>query len=109
MAQYRGTTPTHTFTTDIDLTNTDTLYLSYAQGEGCKRKVIVEKTKIDLEIRKNAVDSFLTQEETLKFCPDDSVEMQFRATFITPEGKKRAVASNKMYCSFQDILKGGVI
>lgn len=109
MAGYRGTTPKHTFTTDIDLTGADKIFLSYAQGEGCKKKVIVEKTKDDLEVREDSVDSFLTQEETLKFCPLDTVSMQFRATFLAPDGKTRAVASNEMYTTFEQILKGGVI
>lgn len=105
MAQYRGTTPTHYFEVDIDLRHIEVLFLNYNQGEGCDEKTIIQKTKEDMEITEDMVTTHLTQEETLAFCPKMGVTMQFRGRY--PNGQ--TVACNKMYASFEDILKGGVI
>ena len=105
MAQYRRTTPQHIFNTDIDLTSCEVIYLTYEQGPECKPKKILEKVKEEMEVEADKVTVGLTQEETLKFSPDDKVAMQFRVKY--PNGD--ALASNKMYATFEDILKGGVI
>lgn len=98
----RGTTPTHIFTSDIDLTDAEEIYITYKQG--CKK---IEKTKDDIiELTPDTVKVELTQEETLMFssCKDD-VEIQFRVKF--PGGK--APASNIVTAPVERILKEGVI
>ena len=105
MAQYRGTTPKHIFETDIDLTTCEVIYLTYEQGPECKPKKILEKVKEDMVVEADKVSVVLTQEETLKFNPDEKIAMQFRVRYPNDD----ALASNKMYATFEDILKGGVI
>lgn len=105
MSQYRGTTPTHIFEVDIDLRTVTELYLTYKQGDECNQKVVLEKTLDDVVVNEETVVTELTQEETLAFCPEDKVWMQFRVKF--PNGQ--ALASNIMVTDFNGILKGGVI
>lgn len=105
MSQYRGTTPTHIFEVDIDLRTIEVLYLTYKQGDGCNERVVLEKALEDLTITEDLVTTKLTQEETLAFCPEEKIRMQFRGKF--PNGD--AVACNEMVTDFKGILKGGVI
>lgn len=97
----RGTTPTHIFTTDTDLTNAVVIYLSYEQyGE-----IVLEKTKEDMTVDSKQVKVTLTQEETLAFGDRGDVEMQIRARF--PDDT--AIASNIITADVERILKGGEI
>lgn len=101
MAIPRGTTPTHYFDVEIDLTNTEVLYLTYTQGS----KIIVEKEKPDLTVTAEEVSVTLTQEETLAFSDKQIVEMQFRGRY--PDGT--AVESDIIEAEVGRILKDGVI
>lgn len=97
----RGTTPTHTFTTDIDLTDAEVIFITYEQ-DGAP---VMEKTKEDLAITAESLTVKLTQEETLAFELGKPVEMQIRARFA--DGT--AVASQVMRTNADVILKEGVI
>lgn len=97
----RGTTPTHTFTTDVDLTGASVLYLTYKQNGRIK----VEKTIDDVTINPESVQVTLTQKETLAFDDEGDVRIQIRARF--PDGS--AVASNIIKTTAQIILKEGEI
>lgn len=96
----RGTTPTHTITTDIDLTGAAAVYVTYAQ-KGC---TVVEKSAEDITIGSDYVEIALTQAETLAFS-EGRIEVQIRARF--PDGS--AVASNVMQTTVAEILKDGEI
>lgn len=96
----RGTTPTNTFTTDIDLTQAVVLYITYKQNH----RVVIEKTLNDVTVTPEAIEVTLTQAETLKLHVGD-VEMQIRARF--PDGS--APASQVMVAPVEVILKEGVI
>lgn len=97
----RGTTPTNTITTDIDLTGVDVIYWTYTQG---KRKIL--ELDIDrIEINPDSIVVKLTQEETLAFDEKKDVEMQIRARY--PDGT--AVSSDIMTTTVGRILKDGVI
>lgn len=97
----RGTTPTHTFTTDIDLTDAEVIFITYEQAG----EVVMEKTADDLAITADSLTVKLTQEETLAFELGKPVEMQIRARFA--DGT--AVASQVMRTNADVILKEGVI
>ena len=95
----RGSTPTNTFTLDIDLRQA-TVYVSYAQGGG----VIVEKTGADLTVEEDKIIVHLSQEDTLAF-KNGIVMIQIRYVFPTGE----ADASNIMRTTAEEIIKDGVI
>ncbi len=96
----RGTTPTNTFKTNIDLTGA-TVFVTYAQGG----KTVLEKAGEDLEITEEAVAVRLSQEDTLAFSASQRVSIQIRCVF--PDGT--ACASNIMSADVGGILKDGVI
>lgn len=95
----RGTTPTNSFSVDIDLTAA-TVFVSYEQDG----KVIVEKTGADLTITADTIVCELTQEETLRFHAG-RVRIQIR--YVTATGA--ADASNIIQTTAEQILKDGVI
>ena len=97
----RGTTPTHIFTTDIDLRGAAVLYLTYKQDQA----KVLEKTIEDVTIEEDKLTVTLTQQETLMFNTTMRVEMQIRVRF--PDGSE--LASNIMRAPVERILKGGVI
>lgn len=100
----RGTTPTHTFTTDIDLTGADVIYITYQQdGIDLLEKNIDDVTIIS-EDNSYAVQVTLTQKETLAFKTSSSVYVQIRARF-----GNRAPASNILKLPVEAILKEGEI
>ena len=96
----RGTTPTNTFKTNIDLTGA-TVFLTYSQ----RGKVVLEKTGDDLEISAEAIVTRLTQKDTLGFDALQKVSIQIR--YVFPDGT--AGASNIMTASVGEILKDGEI
>lgn len=96
----RGTTPTHIFNVNVDLTDADVIYITYKQSDS----IVVEKEKSDCTITADSVSVTLSQEDTLKF-NTAAVEIQIRARF--PDGS--AIASNIMQTTATRILKGGVI
>lgn len=98
----RGTTPTHIFGTDVDLTDAEVIYITYRQGN----KNVLEKTKDDLtSITAEEIRVELTQTDTLGFSVSGNVEIQIRARF--PDGS--AIASQVIHTSANAILKEGVI
>lgn len=95
----RGTTPTITITTDIDLTEATNLFVTFKQGN----HIVFEKTLEDVTVTKNKVVCELSQADTLAL-KDDTVRFQIRATL----GDSK-VASNIMISPVEEILKGGAI
>ena len=75
----RGTTPTNTFKTNIDLTGA-TVFLTYSQ----RGRVVLEKTGEDLEISAEAIVTRLTQKDTLGFDALQKVSIQIR--YVFPDG-----------------------
>ena len=71
----RGTTPTHTFTFSIDLSDVKDFVITYVQ----KGKIVLEKKKENCTISGNKIVVTLKQEETLKFDHTSVVEMQAKA------------------------------
>lgn len=96
----RGTTPTITITTDIDLTNASNLFVTFKQ-DGCKE---VEKTLDDVTVTEDTVVVNLSQTDTLTFDSTKQVKFQIRATL----GDNK-VASNVMSATVNEILKQGEI
>lgn len=96
----RGTTPTHTFKTSIDLTGA-TVFVTYAQGG----KTVLEKSGNTLVISEDSIVTRLTQKETLAFQPVKRVSIQIR--YVFPDGT--AGASNIMNADVADVLKPGEI
>jgi len=97
----RGTTPTHVFTTDVDLSDAEVVYVTYAQGQ--KQ---LEKTKDDLTFTDTGFELELTQQETLGFKSlGTNAEVQIRARYA--DGT--AIASNVIVVPISKIIKGGVI
>ena len=96
----RGTTPTNTFKTNIDLTGA-TVFLTYSQ----RGRVVLEKTGDDLEISAEAIVTRLTQKDTLGFDALQKVSIQIR--YVFPDGI--AGASNIMTVTVGEILKDGEI
>lgn len=97
----RGTTPTHIFTTDIDLTQAEVVYLTYKQGG----EIVLEREVGSMEIAADKLTVELTQEETLGFTTVGQVHIQIRARY--PDGS--AIASNIISTTADEILKDGVI
>lgn len=97
----RGTTPTHIFTTDVDLTDAAVIYITYKQGG----QTVLEKTGDALTVTEAQITTKLTQEETLAFSINGQVEIQIRARF--EDGS--AIASQVMRTTANVILKEGVI
>lgn len=99
----RGTTPTHTFRTKVDLREVDRLYITYSQNG----RNVLEKTLEDCTITENTIQTELTQAETLRFDDrsDAPVLVQVRARF--PNG--RAMASKMIRTTADKILKDGEI
>ena len=97
----RGTTPEHTFTVDVDLTDAESLFITYKQLD----RVIIEKTKGDIEVTAEALKCVLTQHETLALNTKYPVKIQIRAGY---EGGS-AIASNIITTTVEEILKGGEI
>lgn len=89
-----ATTPTHEFELSIGRETIKKMSITYSQNES----VVLEKTEDDISWNGNVASVTLTQEETLKFDPEESVQIQFRVlsyndavipspTFIVPVGR----------------------
>ena len=100
----KGTTPTHKFNVDRDLTLAR-VYVTYKQ----RGSIIVERnneeTTNTLTINETSVELTLTQEETLKFYANEKVEIQIRAVY--EDGT--AIASSIISVYTDRILKDGEI
>lgn len=97
----RGTTPTHTFKTSIDLTGVTALYITYTQAG----RTILEKELSDCTITSQDITVTLTQRESLRFKEHGIVRMQIRGKF--PDGS--AVKSCIMEATADELLKEGII
>lgn len=105
---FRGTTPTNTFTTTIDLSEMSVIYISYKQ----RGEVKIEKTKEDITFTEETVDEAttyvmsvqLSQEDTLALV-DTPVEIQVRAK----NSGGTAIASEIIKVPVERILKDGEI
>ena len=97
----RGTTPTHTFTTDTDLSDVSAIYITYSQRGRTK----VEKTIDDVRFGYNQISVVLSQADTLQFNANSPVYIQIRGKFA--DGS--TIASNIMEASVGEILKEGEI
>ena len=81
MAQYKGTTPTHTFTlpksvfAGLDIARAINVYVSFADADN----TLFTKTGDDVVVNKNTVKVRLEQEETLKL--PNRVRVQINYTF----------------------------
>lgn len=95
----RGTTPTITIATDLDLSQASNLFITFKQGH----RNLFEKTIDDVLITPKSVICELTQLDTLSL-KNGTVQFQIRATL----GDSK-VASNIMTASADEILKDGVI
>ena len=95
----RGSTPTNTFTVDIDLTGA-TVFVSYEQFGA----VVLEKTGTDLTIEPDKITLALTQEDTLAF---QAGEVLIQIRYVFPNGA--ADGSNIIRTTFERIIKDGVI
>lgn len=96
----RGTTPTHLFHTNIDLTNAK-IYVTYKQNG----VTIIEKSNDDISIESDSIKVSLEQKDTLRFKAGLPVQMQIR--YVKQNGS--AGASNYMSTEVTDILKNGEI
>lgn len=96
----RGTTPTITISTDIDLSDASNLFVTFVQNS----KVVFEKTLDDVTVTENAITVPLSQTDTLSLRADQRVRFQIRAT---KGGSK--LASNIMTTTAGEILKNGEI
>ena len=100
----KGTTPTHKFNVDRDLTEAR-VYVTYKQ----RGSIIVERNNEEatntLTIDETSVELTLTQEETLKFYANEKVEIQIRAVY--EDGT--AIASSIISVYTDRILKDGEI
>ena len=96
----RGTTPTNTFTVDVDLTQAEALFVTYKQNS----RTIVEKALDAVTVTAEEITVELSQADTLKFKKGE-VEMQIRARL--PDGS--ALASQIMTAPVESVLKEGVI
>lgn len=98
-----GATPTHTFTVDTDLRDAVEIWVTYAQN----KKVILNKTLTEdnLTVTEDTVVVTLSQEDTLKFYPVNSVKIQIRARF----GDGSAIKSDVINTTSDECLKRQVI
>jgi hypothetical protein len=103
---YRGTTPSNIFTSDLDLSAAEVVYITYKQNGN----TVFEKDINDITFSTNETNGYcvmtveLTQAETLAFI-NANVVVQIRARFA--DG--RAVASNTVVAPVKEILKDGEI
>ena len=97
----RGTTPVHSFETDVDLTDAEVIYITYKQNG----KVVLEKEKADIEVTSEGISTKLTQKDTLAFNTIGEVAIQIRAKFAD----ETAIASNVIRAKAEEILKDGEI
>lgn len=98
----RGTTPTLTLTTDVDLSNAEVLYVTFQQ---CGVDIF-EKTKDEVKIDGMTCEITLTQEDTLALSPRYPCYVQIRGR--NPDGVAFATYPPEEI-DVGEILKDGVI
>ena len=94
----KGTTPTCTFTTDIDLSDAVRVQVVFSQYG----RKLIEKEKSDCEITSEKLIVVLTQRDTLILDDRYPVKIQIRAKFAGDI----AVLSNTMVTTVEKLLKG---
>ena len=97
----RGTTPTLTFTLPFNVETCTRVWVTFAQ---CKKEVFTLEAT-DCQISGNEITVKLSQEQTLKLCPDYAVDVQIRLK----EADGTALASNIITVQAARILKDGEI
>lgn len=95
------TTPTNTFSTDIDLSNAEVIFITYKQNG----VVVIEKSIDEITATEESVSVRLTQKETGALDYDVPLRIQIRARFA--DGS--AVESNIMETDVGEALKIGEI
>lgn len=95
----RGTTPTIHFTTTLQQSSVDTIYITFEQGGQTK----VEKTGADVEWDSTGLSVSLSQEDTLSFSAG-LLNVQIRARLNT-----LATATQILSLMVEPVLKSGVI
>lgn len=103
---FKGTTPTYTLTLpeEVDLTDATSVIVTFANRRGA---ILAEKTGADLDIDRNVIEVYLTQEETLAF-PEGTVSIQVNWLYNSDGVTKRA-ASNIAKVYYQNNLINEVI
>ena len=97
----RGTTPTFTFTADMDCGQLDKLDISFAQRD----EVVLSKGLADCVISGNEITVSLAEDDTLLFdSRKNPVRIQLRAGI----GDTR-IGSNMMHTTAEAILKDGCL
>lgn len=99
---YRGTTPTITISTDMDLTKAHYVVVTIEDFQG--NEVHVDSNSGMLQITQDTVSAKLSQEQTL-LLTKGRISLQIRAV----DASGNAVASNIMTGQLYDILKEGEI
>ena len=95
----RYSTPTIYIETDMDLTDSTALWISFKQGD-----VVLRKTKEELEIKPDVIEVTLNQEETSMFEAYENVKIQLRWLIGSKAG-----GSNIISVKFYDVLENEVI
>lgn len=98
----RGTTPTCTFRSSVDLTEAVVIYVTFRQH---RTRVEYSLEDDNVEVTSTSVAVTLTQADTLKFSSDENLEIQVRAKFA--DGK--AIESNIVTTTMGRVLKEGEI
>ena len=101
----RGTTPTHTFECDVDLSDAEIIFITYKQSTGHGSENTLEKTIEDITVNGETLVVKLTQKETLLLSSVADVRIQIRAGFA--DGSR--IASNIIRAPVDEILKDGEI
>ena len=120
----RGTTPTHTFHTDLDLSQAEAIYVTYAQEVGGGEIEVVAEYTLDngVEVDGDTITVTLTEEDTLKMMTARDrhlvtakdmfeslhkgiVMAQIRVKF----SEDNKIASDVVKIQLDDILKDGAI
>lgn len=104
----RGTTPTITVSVSgLDLSSLATIYLTLKQILDDDSEIIITKygDMLDIDYDKETVSYRLTQEETLRFEPGKSIQVQIRAI----DDYETAFASPIKLITVDDVLLNEVI
>lgn len=100
---YKGTTPTFilTFPEDVDLTQADDIYVSFATAD---KTLFTKKTEDVIVSEANTIRVSLTQQETLKF--PQKVFIQVNWTYTEGGRQKRACGEIKTHEFKRNLYEG---
>lgn len=102
----RGTTPTHTFTVPLDLSNIVALQIAYKQQD--KVLIVKQMAEVDTIIssaNESTVILQLSQEETMRLMAERPVYIQMRVVFDSDI----AMASNIIADNVDDCLDDNIL